>query len=174
MCSELLIFWRPTSLTLHAHKLERLVKRLLCCIQGQGHTEGSGLQWMFARTISLISDRSNLVCWYIIISQSIIQKYHFARFKVKSTIVSTRSSEILKLLQPKLVRWYIITRQAKTLWKDFLAFTHRAWDTEYGFGDCRLDCCTSWTSRYLKQGWVPVPVKKMWKEHCLCNEYTCL
>ena len=40
MCSELLIFWRPTSLTMYAHKLECLVKRLLCCIQGQG----SGLQ----------------------------------------------------------------------------------------------------------------------------------
>ena len=44
-------------------------------------------------------------------------------FKVKATIVSTRSSEILKLLQSKLVWWYIITRQGKTQWKDFLAFT---------------------------------------------------
>ncbi len=44
-------------------------------------------------------------------------------FKVKATIVSTRSSAILKLLQSKLVWWYIITRQGKTPWKDFLAFT---------------------------------------------------
>ena len=58
-----------------------------------------------------------------IISQSITQKYHFATFNVKATIVSTRSSEILKLLQSKLVWWYIITRQGKTLWKDFFAFT---------------------------------------------------
>ena len=36
---------------------------------------------------------------------------------------STRSSEVLKLLQSKLVWWYIITRQGKTPWKDFLAFT---------------------------------------------------
>ena len=43
-CSELLIFWRPTNLTVHAHKLECLVKRLLCCIQGQGHIEVSELQ----------------------------------------------------------------------------------------------------------------------------------
>ena len=42
------------SLTVHVHKLECLVKRLLCCIQGQGHSEGSELQWMFAWTISLI------------------------------------------------------------------------------------------------------------------------
>ena len=33
------------------------------------------------------------------------------------------SSEILKLLQPKLDWWYIITRQGNTPWKDFLAFT---------------------------------------------------
>ena len=37
------------------YKLECLVKRLLCYIQGQGHSEGSELQWMFAQTISLIS-----------------------------------------------------------------------------------------------------------------------
>ena len=57
ICSELLIFLGggdQLSLTLHVHKLECLVKRLLCCIQGQGHSEGSELQRMFARTISLI------------------------------------------------------------------------------------------------------------------------
>ena len=43
------------SLIVHVHKLECLVKRLLCCrIQGQGHSDGSELQWMFSRTISLI------------------------------------------------------------------------------------------------------------------------
>ena len=84
-------------------------------------SDGSELQWMFCP--DNISDRSNLVWWCIIISHSIIQKYHFAMFKVKATIISTRSSEILKLLQSKLVWWYIITRQGKTPWKDFLAFT---------------------------------------------------
>ena len=49
-----LFFGGQFSLTVHVRKLECLVKRLLCCIQGQGHSEGSGLQWMFARTISLI------------------------------------------------------------------------------------------------------------------------
>ena len=45
ICSELLIFWgNQLSLTVHIHKLEHLVKRLLCCIQGQGHSEGSELQ----------------------------------------------------------------------------------------------------------------------------------
>ena len=42
------------SLTVHVHTLECHVKRLLCCIQGQGHSDGSELQWMFARTICLI------------------------------------------------------------------------------------------------------------------------
>ena len=41
------------SLAVHVHKLEYLVKSLLCCIQG--HSEGSELQWMFAWTISLIN-----------------------------------------------------------------------------------------------------------------------
>ena len=45
ICSELLIFGgEQLSLTVHVHKLECLVKRLLCCIQGQGHSEGSELQ----------------------------------------------------------------------------------------------------------------------------------
>ena len=118
ICSELLIFGGDQhSLTVHVYKLECLVKRLLCCIQGQDHSEGSELQCP-----DNISDRSNLVWWCITISQSIIQKYNFAMFKVKATIVTTRSSEILKLLQSKLVWWYIITRQGKTLWKDFLGF----------------------------------------------------
>ena len=47
-------FGNQLSLTAHVHKLEYLVKRLLCCIQGQGHSDGSELQWMFAWTISLI------------------------------------------------------------------------------------------------------------------------
>ena len=87
-------------------------------------------QWRFWTSVNVCpdntSDQSDLVWWCIIISQSIIQKYHFAMFKVKATIVSTRSSEILKLLQSKLVWWYIITRQCKTPWKDFLAFTQGA------------------------------------------------
>ena len=55
ICSELLIFWGDQlSLAVHVHKLECLVKWLLCCIQGQGHSEGSELKRIFARTISLI------------------------------------------------------------------------------------------------------------------------
>ena len=109
ICSELLIFvGDQLSLTVHVHKLECLVKRLLC--------------WTSVNVCpDNISDRSNLVWWCIIISQSIIQKYDFAMFKVRATIGSNRS-EILKLLQSKLVWWCIITRQGKTQWKDFLAF----------------------------------------------------
>ena len=124
ICSELLIFGgdRP-SLTMHVHKLE-------CCEKVALLYSRSRSQWRFWTSANVcpdnISDRSNLVWWYIIISQSIIQKYHFAMFKVKATIVSTRSSEILKLVQSKLVWWYIITRQGKTPWTDFLAFTQGA------------------------------------------------
>ena len=41
------VFGDQFSLTVHVHKLECLVKRLLCYIQGQGHSEGSELQLMF-------------------------------------------------------------------------------------------------------------------------------
>ena len=53
--SELIFLGDQLGLTVHVHKLEYLVKRLLCCSQGQGHSEGSEFQWMFAWTISLIS-----------------------------------------------------------------------------------------------------------------------
>ena len=101
ICSELLIFGgNQLSLTV----LECLVKRLFCCI------ERSRSQWRFWTSVNVypdnISDQSNLVWWYTIISQSTIQKYHFAMFKVKATIISARSSAILKLLQSKLVWWY--------------------------------------------------------------------
>ena len=57
ICFELLIFGSDQlSLTMHVHKLECLVKRLLCCIQGQGHSEGS-----VNVCPDNISDRSNLV-----------------------------------------------------------------------------------------------------------------
>jgi len=121
ICSELLIFGGDQlSLTVHVHKLE-------CCEKVALLYSRSRSQWRFWTSVNVcpdnISDWSNLVWWCIIISQSIIQKYHFAMFKVKATIISTRSSEILKLLQSRLVWWYLITRQSKTLWKAVLAFT---------------------------------------------------
>ena len=83
-------------------------------------------QWRFWTSVNVcpdnISDRSNFVWWCIIISQSIIQKYYLAIFKVKATIISTRSSKILKLSQSKLVWWCIITRQGKAPWKDCFCF----------------------------------------------------
>ena len=45
ICSELLIcLGDQLSLTVHVDKLECLVKRLHCCIHGQGHSEGSELR----------------------------------------------------------------------------------------------------------------------------------
>ena len=46
-------FWGATNLVWQC-MWSVFSKRLLCCIQGQGHSEGYELQWMFARTISLI------------------------------------------------------------------------------------------------------------------------
>ena len=93
ICSELLIFGgNQLSLTVPVHKLESCEKVALLYSRSRS-------QWRFWTSVNVcpdnISDRSNLVWWCIIISQSIIQKYHFAMFKVKARIVSTRSSEIL-------------------------------------------------------------------------------
>ena len=56
--SELLILLGDQlSLTVHVHKLECLVKRLLCCIQGQGHSEGYEMNVNVC--LDNISDRSN-------------------------------------------------------------------------------------------------------------------
>ena len=90
-------------------------------------------------------------------------------FKVKATVISTRASEILKLLQPKFDG---TSRQDRLKhWKDFLAFMRETENMAWVTG---VDCCHSWPSRYLKQGSALIPIKKMWKEHCFCNEYTCL
>ena len=129
-------------------------------------------QWRFWTSVNVcpnnISDRSNLVWWCII-----IQKCHFAMFKVKVTIVSTRSSEILKLLQSKLVWWYIITRQGKTLWKDFLAFTQGVRQRKW-LGGLWTRLLPLLAIPISKAGSIPVPTKKVWKKHCFCNEYICL
>ena len=148
-------------LTVHVHKLECLMKRLLCCIQSQGHSDGSELHICPDN----ISDQSDFAWQCIIISQCIIQKYHFAMCKVKATIIFTRSSEILKLFQPRLVWWYIITGQGKTMEKDFLL--HRVWDREYGLGDCGL--LPLLAIPISKAGSKSVPIKKMCKEHGFCN-----
>jgi len=70
----------------------------------------------FARTIYLIGQT-----WYGDASSSARASFRnmILLCSRSKTIVSTRSSEILKLLQSRLVWWCIITRQGK----DFLAFT---------------------------------------------------
>ena len=84
---------------------------------------------------------------------------YLAIFKVKATIVSTRSSAILKLFQSKWVFWYTVTRRGKTLWTDFIALL-RAWDRIWlGWLRIRLLLLLA-ILRYVKQGSVPVPIKK--------------
>ena len=86
----------------------------------------------------------------LIISQSIIQKYLFDMFKVKATIVSTRSSEILNdFCNPNDFDGTSSQGRLRHHEKIFLLL-HRAWDREHGLGDCGLDCCHSWPCRYLK------------------------
>ena len=77
-------FCDQLSLTVHVHKLDCLVKRL--CLQSRS-------QWRLGTAVNVcpdnISDRINLIWWCIIMSQSIIQKYLCAIFKVQATIIFT-------------------------------------------------------------------------------------
>ena len=131
-------------------------------------------QWRLGAAVNFwpnnISDQINLIWWCIIMSQRIIGKYSFAIFNVRATVIFTVSSDLLKLLQPKLVWWYIITRQGKTFVKRFSCF-YSGCETGCGLSDCGPECCHSWPYSYLKQRSVLVPIKKMWTEHCFCNEY---
>ena len=65
------------------------MKKLDCCVQGQGHSKISKCQWMFVQMIfseSLNLLLPNLVCWCIIMSHIVFQKDLFAVFKVKVTV----------------------------------------------------------------------------------------
>ena len=60
---------------MHHHEPECQAKRLVCYLQGQGHSKGSYDQYMTVRIISselLILFLPNLVWWYIIKSQSVL------------------------------------------------------------------------------------------------------
>ena len=127
-------------LTVYVHKLECLVKSCFAVFKVKVTVKVLNFSECLAR--KYLIDR------YIIISQSIIQKYNFAMFKVKATIISTRSSEIFKLLQPKLVYGTWSQDEVRHCEKIFLLLL-RVWDGGYG-------------------------MKKIWREHCFCNEYTCL
>ena len=151
-------FGDQLSLTVDVHKLECLVKRLFCCIQGQGHSEGYELQWMFARTISLIDQTL-----YGDASSSVRVSFRniillCSRSKPQPFLVS----EILKLLQSQLVWWCIITTQGKTPYKYFIAFTQgvrqRIW-----LGGLWTRLLPLLAIPIYKTGSIPIPIKKMWK-----------
>ena len=91
---------------------------------------------------------------------------YLAIFKVKATIVSTRSSAILKLFQSKWVFWYNVTRRCKTPWTDFIVLL-RARDRGYGLGDYGSDCCYSWPAWCMSSRG---QYRSLCKEYCLCNE----
>ena len=81
-------FATKLGLPVHRHKQEYVVRKLDCCAQGQGHSEGSKCKLVFVWPISsepLNFLWPNLVCWCIIISWSVVWKDLCANFKVKVT-----------------------------------------------------------------------------------------
>ena len=99
-------------------------KKLVCYLQGQGHSKDSCDQNMALSTISsklFISWQLNLVWWYIITSQSVLwRKKRVTAFKVKVTVkgkmsvfVQMISSKLPNILLPNLVLWFItVSRSA--------------------------------------------------------------
>ena len=114
-------FGDQLSLTVHVHKQECFVKRLLCVFNVK----------VIVKVLNFSECLPGQNLWSIwSIRLSMVMRhqpgYHteiFCYVQGQSHNRFSRSSEILKLLQPKLFQWYIITRQGKTPWKDFLAFT---------------------------------------------------
>ena len=61
-------------------------KKIVCCLQGQGHNKGSFDQNVTLSTMSselLILQQPNLVWWYMIISQNVLWKNWYIVFEVK-------------------------------------------------------------------------------------------
>ena len=114
--AELLIIIH--GMVMHHHGPECHAKRLVCYLQGQGHSDGS----IIKKTVStiftelLIFLQPNLVWWYII-SWSVLFKNWFVVFKVKVTVrlklhwlfVYLISSVPLISWQLNLVCWFTST-----------------------------------------------------------------
>ena len=130
------IFWTAdplaTKLTLMVsyHKLQCPVRKLECCVQGQGYSKSSKCQWLFAWAIAsepLNLLLLNLVCWGVILSWSVVSKDWFAVFKVtvKADLIkiwfSTIYSTILILLQPHVLSLTYIIMNWSALLKDWIA-----------------------------------------------------
>ena len=80
---------------------------LNCWLSCENVAFGSRSQCRFWTSVNVcpdnISDWWNLVLWCIIISQSVIQKYHFGMFKVKATIVCI----IISQCHSEISFWYV-------------------------------------------------------------------
>ena len=73
-------------------------KKIVCCLQGQGHNKGSFDQNVTLSTMSselLILQQPNLVWWYMIISQNVLLKSGITLFKVKVTTKVQNVSDCL-------------------------------------------------------------------------------
>ena len=117
----------------------------------------------------LWSNKLNMVMHHM--SQNIIRKYYFAIFKVKATVIFTiiifRNTETFTTQISLMIHHH---KTGKTFVKRFSCF-YSGCETGCGLSDCGPECCHSWPYSYLKQRSVLVPIKKMWTEHCFCNEY---
>ena len=132
------IFWiaepfaTKLGLIVHYHKPECLMKKLDCCVHGQGHGKISKCQWLFIQMLSsemLNLILPNLVRWCIIMSQIVFQKYWFAVVKVNATVKDhvTKDDFLIYLLTcwsfcnlNHLVWWQLIMSWID-LWKDWIA-----------------------------------------------------
>ena len=114
--------------SIKSHSVMR--KRIVCYLQGQGHSEGWYDQNMTLSTISfelLIHWQLNLVCLYIIISQSVLwKKKGFLHWRSRSQrrvkismFVLVISSKLPNILLPNLVLWCFMSRSL--MQKDWFA-----------------------------------------------------
>ena len=74
---------------IHLQKPECLWEYFDCCIQSEGHSEGSKYQWIFVWLISSEPQNllwPNLVWWCTMMSQNVMQKDLCSYFRVKVTV----------------------------------------------------------------------------------------
>ena len=123
ICSELLIFWGATNLVWQCMFISWSVLWKDCFAV-----------FKVKVTVKVLNFSKRLPGQYLwLVKLSMVMYHHQPEYHSEISFCdvqgqshscfdySTRSSEVLKLLQSKLVWWYIITRQSKTLWTDFLA-----------------------------------------------------
>ena len=112
-------FWTTVSFTIlliivHHYKLECLVKRLDCCVQGQGHSKGSAFHCLFdifwtahpfVTKLGMVMHHHRPECHVERLSSQSRSQWGLIQSDIT---ISTVCTELLILLQPNLIGWYII------------------------------------------------------------------